>query len=124
MKATQILAVITARGGSKGIPGKNIKPLGGKPLIAFTIETAKKSKLITDLIVSTDDEKIAAVARRYGADVPFVRPVEIAGDKVPHVPVMRHAIEFMENKLGVVFDYAVILQPTSPFLLPERGNFG
>ena len=119
MKATQILAVITARGGSKGIPGKNIKPLGGKPLIAFTIEAAKKSKLITNLIVSTDDEKIAAVARRYGADVPFVRPVEIAGDKVLHILVMKHAIEFMENKLGVVFDFAVILQPTSPFRLPE-----
>ena len=114
-----ILAVITARGGSKGVPGKNIKPLGGRPLIAYSIEAAKKSKLITNLIVSTDDEKIAAVAKKYGAEVPFMRPKELAEDTTPHVPVMKHAIEFMEEKLGVVFDYAVILQPTSPFRLSE-----
>ncbi len=114
-----ILGVITARGGSKGIPGKNIKLLGGKPLIAYTIESAKKSKLITHLIVSTDDEKIADVCRQYGADVPFIRPKELAQDTTPHLPVMQHAIKFMEEKLGIVFDYAVILQPTSPFRTPE-----
>ena len=114
-----ILGVITARGGSKGIPGKNIKLLGGKPLIAYTIESAKKSKLITHLIVSTDDEKIADVCRQYGADVPFIRPKELAQDTTPHLPVMQHAIKFMEEKLGIVFDYAVILQPTSPFRTAE-----
>ena len=115
----KILAVITARGGSKGIPGKNIKLLGGKPLIAYSIAAAKKSKLITHLIVSTDDKEIAEVAKKFGGEVPFVRPKKLAGDKTPHLPVMKHAIEFMEKKLGVVFDYAVIFQPTSPFRMPE-----
>ena len=114
-----ILGVITARGGSKGIPGKNIKVLGDKPLIAYTIESAKKSKLITHLIVSTDDEEIADVAKKYGADAPFIRPKELAQDTTPHLPVMQHAIKFMVDKLGIVFDYAVILQPTSPFRMPE-----
>ena len=114
-----ILAVITARGGSKGIPGKNIKLLGGKPLIVYSIEAAKKSKLITHAIVSTDDEAIAKVAREFGAEVPFMRPSELSGDKVKHVPVMRHAILLMEEKLGVIFDYVAILQPTSPFRLPD-----
>ncbi|MEK7107733.1 MAG: acylneuraminate cytidylyltransferase family protein [Patescibacteria group bacterium] len=111
----KILAVITARGGSKGIPGKNIKPLGGKPLIVYSIDAAKKSKLITHTIVSTDDKEIAKVAKKFGGEVPFLRPKELAEDTTPHVPVMKHAIEFMEKKLGIVFDYAVILQPTSPF---------
>jgi len=110
-----ILGVITARGGSKGIPGKNIKMLGGKPLIAYTVEVAKKSNLITDLIISTDDEKIADIAKQYGVEVPFMRPKELAEDNTPHLPVMQHAISFMEDKLGIVFDYVVILQPTSPF---------
>lgn len=114
-----ILGVITARGGSKGIPGKNIKELGGKPLIVYTIESAKKSKLITHLIVSTDDEKIADVCKQYGADVPFIRPKDLAQDITPHLPVMQHAIKFMEDKLGIIFDYAVILQPTSPFRTSE-----
>ena len=111
--------MITARGGSKGIPGKNIKFLGGKPLIAYSIESAKKSKLITHCIVSTDSEEIATIAKAHGAGIPFIRPKELAEDTTPHVPVMKHAIEFMEEKLGVVFDYAVILQPTSPFRLSE-----
>jgi len=115
----KILGVITARGGSKGIPGKNIKMLGGKPLIAYTIEVAKKSNLITDLIVSTDDEEIADVAKKYGAEVPFMRPKELAEYDTPHLPVMQHAISFMEDKLDIVFDYIVILQPTSPFRIIE-----
>lgn len=114
-----VLGVITARGGSKGIPGKNIKLLGGKPLIAYTIEAAKKSKLLTHLIVSTDDEKIAEVCREYGAEVPFLRPAELAADKAPHVPVMQHAVDFIEKRDGIKIDYAVILQPTSPFRTAE-----
>ncbi len=114
-----ILGVITARGGSKGVPGKNIKLLGGMPLISYTIDTAKKSKLITDLVVSTDDMEIAEVARQYGAEVPFIRPKELAEDKTPHLPVMQHSIRFMEEKLGKKFDYVVILQPTSPFRTAE-----
>ena len=114
-KKPHILAVITARGGSKGIPGKNIKMLGDKPLIAYSIDVAKKSKLITHLIVSTDDPAIAEVAKKYGGEVPFLRPAELSGDKIPHVPVMQHAIQFMEDREKIVFDYVVILQPTSPF---------
>ena len=114
-----ILGVITARGGSKGIPGKNIKELLGKPLIAWTIEAAKKSGLITDLIVSTDDEEIAQIARAYGAQVPFLRPPQLAEDETPHLPVMRHAIEEMEKITGRTVDVAVILHPTSPFRDPQ-----
>jgi CMP-N-acetylneuraminic acid synthetase len=119
MTIANILGVITARGGSKGIPGKNIKLLGAKPLIAYTIEAAKKSRLLTHLIVSTDDEEIAAVAKQYGAEVPFMRPKELSQDNTPHLPVMQHAIEFMEKKLGIIFDYSVIFQPTSPFRTVE-----
>ncbi|HEY4523106.1 MAG TPA: acylneuraminate cytidylyltransferase family protein [Candidatus Paceibacterota bacterium] len=115
----RILGVITARGGSKGIPGKNIKELGGKPLIVYTIEAAQKSNLITHLIVSTDDEAIAEVARGAGAEVPFIRPAELAQDSTPHLPVMQHALRFMEERLGEPFDYTVILQPTSPFRTPD-----
>ncbi|MEK7208929.1 MAG: acylneuraminate cytidylyltransferase family protein [Patescibacteria group bacterium] len=115
----KILAVITARGGSKGIPGKNIKLLGGKPLIAYTIETAKQSRLLTHTILSTDDEKIINVAKEYGIEMPFVRPKELAQDMTPHLPVIQHAIKFMEEKLGYQFNYVVILQPTSPFRTVE-----
>jgi len=110
-----ILAVITARGGSKGIPRKNIKKLGGKPLIIYTIDSVKKSTLITDVIVSTDDEEIASVCREHGVEVPFVRPKELAQDDTPHLPVMQHAIDFMEKKNNMTYDIAVIFQPTSPF---------
>lgn len=113
----RILAVITARGGSKGVPRKNIKDLGGRPLIAYSIEVAKQSGLISHLIVSTDDEEIANMAKEFGADVPFMRPVELAGDTVVHADVMKHAVGFMEERLGIFFDYVVILQPTSPFRL-------
>jgi len=110
-----VLGLITARGGSKGIPNKNIKKLEGVPLIAYTIKSAQKSKLITDLIVSTDSEKIAKVARKYGADTPFLRPARLAQDKTKHLPVVQHAVKFMEKKLDKTYDYVVVLQPTSPF---------
>lgn len=110
-----ILGVITARGGSKGIPKKNIKKLGGKPLIAYTIDTSKKSKLLTTCIVSTDDDEIADVCKMYGASVPFMRPKELANDTATHQPVLKHAVEFIEKHNNVSVDYVVILQPTSPF---------
>jgi len=119
MNEKKILGVITARGGSKGIPGKNIKLLGDKPLIAYTIEIAKQSKLITHLIVSTDDTEIAKVCKDCGAEVPFIRPAELAQDNTPHLPVMQHAVDFMENKIGEKFDCIVTLQPTSPFRIAE-----
>lgn len=115
----KILGVITARAGSKGIPGKNIKPLGGIPLIAYTVKAAQKSAVLTDLIVSTDGEEIAAVARNFGVEVPFLRPAELASDTASHIGVMEHAILFMEALRGYRYDYAVILQPTSPFRITE-----
>lgn len=110
-----ILAVITARGGSKGLPGKNIKELNGKPLICYSIDAAKKSTLITHVIVSTDDKEIADVAKKCGGNIPFMRPRELALDDTPHLLVMQNAIEFMEKQEGITFDYVVILQPTSPY---------
>jgi len=97
----KIIAIIPARGGSKGLPGKNIIPLGGKPLIAHSIETAKKSKLIERVIVTTDDEEIADVAREYGAEVPFIRPAELAQDDTPPDPVLKHTLQFLEEKEGI-----------------------
>lgn len=114
-----VLGVITARGGSKGIPGKNSKLLAGKPLIAWTIDEAKKSKRLTHLIVSTDDENIADIAKAHGAEVPFMRPKELAEDTTPHLPVMQHAVREYEKLTGLHFDAVVILQPTSPFRRAE-----
>ncbi len=94
----KILAVIPARGGSKGVPGKNIKMLCGKPLIAWTIEEAKKSRYITRVIVSTDSEEIAEVAKKYGADVPFLRPKEISGDLATDVEFLTHAVNWVERE--------------------------
>lgn len=110
-KGKSILALITARGGSKGIPGKNIADLGGKPLIAWTIEAALQSKIIDRLILSTDDTKIADVAREYGSEVPFLRPAELAGDEASSVDVVLHALEQLHQE----YDYLLLLQPTSPF---------
>lgn len=111
----RILAIIPARGGSKGIPGKNIKMLAGKPLLAWTIEAAKKSKYIDRLILSSDDEKIISVAREYGCEVPFVRPAHLAQDDTPGVDPIVHALEALDEK----FDYVVLLQPTSPLRQTE-----
>lgn len=111
---SKILGVITARGGSKGIPGKNIKPLLGKPLIAHTIEAAKASGVVDRLILSTDDPAIAEVAKQYGCEVPFMRPAEIADDKSAHLPVLQHAVKALKEKDGYEPDYVLLLQPTSP----------
>ncbi|MFH0732467.1 MAG: acylneuraminate cytidylyltransferase family protein [Candidatus Omnitrophota bacterium] len=113
-KSKSILAVIPARGGSKRLPYKNIKPLLGKPLIGRTIEQAKKSKYLDKIIVSTDSPKIAKVARGYNAEVPFMRPRDLSGDEVPLFDVVVHALKFYEKK-GICFDIAVILQPPCPF---------
>lgn len=118
MNRASILGVITARGGSKGIPGKNIKLLGGKPLVAHTIEAAKASGVFDRLILSTDDERIAAVGREYGCDVPFMRPAELAGDATPHLPVIQHAVSWLREREGFDPAYTMILQPTSPLRQP------
>lgn len=118
MTKPKVLGVITARGGSKSIPGKNIKPLLGKPLIWYTIDAAQKSGVFNRLILSTDDEKIAEIAKSYGCDVPFMRPKELAGDQTPHLPVLRHAVQFLKEKENYEPDYVMILQPTSPLRQP------
>lgn len=110
-----ILGLISARGGSKGIPYKNIKPLNGKPLIAYTIEQARESKCLTRLIVSTDDENIADMAKEYGAEVPFMRPNELAQDHTPGIDVVLHAIDWLNTNEGYCPDAIMLLQPTSPF---------
>lgn len=109
-----VVALITARGGSKSIPGKNIAPAGGKPLIAWTIAAALGSRFVQRTLVSTDDEQIADVARRYGAEVPFLRPAELAQDNSPHVPVALHALDWLSRSAGLSPDYLLLLQPTSP----------
>ncbi|HET7142819.1 MAG TPA: acylneuraminate cytidylyltransferase [Anaerolineales bacterium] len=113
---TKILALIPARGGSKGIPRKNIRLFAGYPLIAWSIAAAKQSELVTRVIVSTDDEEIAAVAREYGAETPFLRPIDLAQDKTTDLPVFEHALKFLdaERVEGYRPDIVLQLRPTSP----------
>lgn len=114
----KILGLIPARGGSKGIPGKNIKLLGGKPLIQYSIEAGLQSKRIDRLIISTDSSEIAKVAQACGGQVPFMRPNNLAADKSPTLGVIIHALEFF-IKNGEEFDAVCLLQPTSPFREPQ-----
>lgn len=109
----RILAIIPARAGSKGIKDKNIIDLNGKPLIAYSIEAAKKSKYIDRIVVSTDGEKIATVAREWGAEVPFLRPNYLASDTAKTIDAMVHCIETLKE-MGDEYDYVVLLQPTQP----------
>ena len=113
------LAIIPARGGSKGLPGKNIRPLCGLPLIAHSISCAKLVPRIARTIVSTDSEEIADVARMHGGDVPFLRPAELAGDNTPTMPVLVHALGELERRDGRVYNSVLLLEPTSPGRLPE-----
>lgn len=110
----KILGIIPARGGSKGVPGKNIKILGTKPLIAYTIESALSTDLIQDVVVSTDSIEIKEIAIQFGAQVPFIRPDFLANDTSKSIDVVIHALEFLKNK-GKVFDAVMLLQPTNPF---------
>lgn len=110
----RILGVITARGGSKSIPRKNIKELCGQPLISYTIAAAEESGVFDRIILSTDDEEIAEVARRFGCEVPFMRPAELAQDTTPHLPVMQHAIRWLKDHESYEPDFVAILQPTAP----------
>ena len=115
MATPYVLAILPARGGSKGLPRKNVLPIAGKPLIAYSVEAAKSSPLVTRVIVSTDDEEIAAVSRQYGADVPFMRPAELAVDTAPTEPVLQHALAFVEEIEGQRVDAVLFLQPTDIF---------
>ena len=111
---TEILALIPARGGSKGIPRKNIRDFAGYPLVAWSIAAARQAKTVTCVIVSTDDDEIASVASDYGAEVPFMRPAELAQDKTPDLPVFEHALKILEEVDGYKPDVVVQLRPTSP----------
>jgi len=110
-----VLAIIPARGGSKSIPHKNIRNLGGHPLIAYSIAAGLAARSITRLMVSTDDDEIARVAREYGAEVPFLRPAEHSQDNTPDLPVFKHAIEWLQEYESYQPDIVVQLRPTSPF---------
>lgn len=109
-----VVCIITARGGSKEVPGKNIKSIQGKPLIAWTILAAKKSKYIDRVVVTTDSEEIIKVSKEFGADVPFKRPDNISGDKAKQEDAIFHAMEFFEKHERIKYDYIVILTPTHP----------
>ncbi len=110
----KILAVIPARGGSKSVPRKNIVKLDGVPLINYTISAAIESECFTDIIVSTDDSEIAEISKELGAQVPFVRPEDLASDEAQSAPVIEHALHFMENEKSIKYDAVLMLQPTSP----------
>lgn len=114
----KVLGIIPARGGSKGVKRKNIKLLGGKPLIQYTIDEAKKSKL-TKVILSTDDEEIAEVSAKLGLPVPFIRPENLATDSAKAIPVIQHALSFMEEQDNTTYDAVMMLQPTTPFRLAK-----
>jgi len=109
-----VLGLITARGGSKSIPRKNIVQLAGKPLIAWTIVAALEASSLSRVIVSTDDAEIAQVSREWGAEAPFMRPVEFAQDDSPHIDVILHAVEWLMSHESYCPDYVMLLQPTSP----------
>lgn len=110
----KILALIPARGGSKGLPGKNTMLLKGKPLIAWSIDSAKKSKYIDRIIVSTDSMDIAEIAKKYGASVPFIRPSELATDTAASSDVIMHCLSWIKEKEKTEYDCLILLQPTSP----------
>lgn len=112
-KNKKCLGIITARGSSKGLPGKNIKMLLGKPLIAWTIGKALASKYLDRVIVSTDSDEIAEISKKYGAEIPFKRPKRLAGDRVSSEDVVFHAIDYLKKR-GDTFDYIALFEPTSP----------
>jgi CMP-N-acetylneuraminic acid synthetase len=114
MNKEKILAIITARGGSKGIPQKNTRELLVKPLIAYSIQAALQSRTLNKIIVSTDNETIAHISKKYGAEVPFLRPKHLATDTATSLSVLQHAVSYLAEKEGYLADIIVCLQPTSP----------
>ena len=119
MNSPKILAIIPARGGSKGIPKKNLYSLAGKPLIQYSIEAAKKSKLISDFIVSTDSDEIKQTAINLGAKVPFMRPQDLSHDTALAIPTIQHSVLTYEKMLNCKFDFIIMLQPTAPLRTAE-----
>lgn len=118
--APKVLGVIPARGGSKRLPQKNVKPLAGKPMVAWTIEAAQQATRLTDYIVSSEDAKTIEVAKAFGAPVPFLRPAELATDTVRNIDVVEHAMLFMEAENRLTYDILILLQPTSPIRNPAH----
>lgn len=116
---TRVLGIVPARGGSKGLPGKNIRVLAGRPLLEYTARAAEASGVIDKLVLSTDSQEIADVGRRIGFDVPFLRPVELAGDDTPMFPVVQHALNTLAAG-GWTAEVVVLLQPTSPLRRGEH----
>ncbi|MGY5850415.1 acylneuraminate cytidylyltransferase family protein [Salegentibacter sp. F14] len=113
----KILGLVPARGGSKGLPGKNIKMLGGKPLLQYTWESARQSSMLDKVVLSTEDQEIKKVACGLGINVPFTRPENLAQDLTPSIEVIIHALKFLQDK-GEEFDLVCLLQPTTPFRSP------
>jgi CMP-N,N'-diacetyllegionaminic acid synthase len=109
-----VLGIITARGGSKGVPGKNLKLLAGRPLLAYTVDSARACQALDRVILSTEDEAIADAGRSLGVEVPFIRPAELSRDDTPHLPVIQHAARWMREHLDYRPDAVMVLQPTSP----------
>ncbi len=109
----RVLGLIPARGGSKGVPRKNVRPLAGRPLLDYTVEAARASRRLSEVVLTTEDEEIARIGRGLGLDVPFLRPAELARDETPMLPVVVHAIEWLEAH-GRIFDAICLLQPTNP----------
>ena len=114
----RVVAIVPARGGSKGVPRKNIRLLAGKPLLAYTAEAALAARRLSRAVLSTDDEEVAETGRRCGLEVPFLRPAELARDNTPMLPVVQHAARWLEST-GEPFDAVCLLQPSSPFRRPE-----
>ncbi|MFH1523824.1 MAG: acylneuraminate cytidylyltransferase family protein [Chloroflexota bacterium] len=114
MTRPEVIAIIPARGGSKGIPRKNVRSFAGYPLIAFSIAAAQQTGKVTRVIVSTDDEEITAVARSYGAETPFMRPAELAADKTMDLPVFQHAVKWLAENEDYHPELVLHLHPTSP----------
>jgi N-acylneuraminate cytidylyltransferase len=118
IRKPEIIALVPARGGSKSIPGKNIKPLGGMPLLAYSIAAGLQAQLVQRVLVSTDSAEIADVARAWGAEVPFLRPTDLAEDSTTDFPVFEHALHWLAENEGYRPDIVVQLRPTSPFRPP------
>ena len=121
-KTKKIICIITARSGSKGLKNKNIRILKGLPLLAHTIIAAKKSKILSRVILSTDSQLYANIGSKFGAEVPFLRPKKLATSTAHHPEVVNHALKFVETKSQIKFDYVVMLQPTSPFRKSKHIN--
>ena len=116
----RILGLVTARGGSERIPKKSIALLAGHPMMAYVLDAMKRARSVNRIIVDTDDEEMAAVGRENGGEIPYLRPKELAQDSTGHVPVLKHALEFLKEKEGYWPDAVVLVQPTSPLVVPRH----